>query len=190
MYACGRDKTSVTSNHILSRYIRLQLGINNAPSSFQGPIHAIISTFNRQFARLDLDGISMCSKSVSNHLLISNPSLAYCPVPLCCWGGVNASFLCSKFYLLIHVIVPGRPTSLDEATDAIGGLKQPSNVTDLEMFLLLGSVFHWLPRASTNLRPAQQKASGRTALSLWRSWQNGRSRDMISLSLVVILTGS
>lgn len=121
--------------------IRMLLGIKNAPIMFQSAVDVIISTVKWQFGFGYLDDIVIFSKSNSNHLshLLSVPgSLSDASVLL---KLKKCFFLDGDIDYLGQIINRGKFAISDKAADAILGLKQPPNPTELKMFPSLCNVF-------------------------------------------------
>lgn len=63
-----RDKTAVTSHHILYRFVRMPLGQKNTPVTFQRAADAILSPAKWQLAIVCLDDTVVFSSSPHDHV--------------------------------------------------------------------------------------------------------------------------
>ena len=63
-----REKTAVTTHVRLFQYIRLPLGLNNAPTSFQRLLENIPQNYIGKFVILYIDNIPIFSSTFEDHL--------------------------------------------------------------------------------------------------------------------------
>lgn len=136
-----RDKTAFTSHHGLLQFIRMPLGIRNAPGTIQQVVYAILSPVRRQYTLMYLYDTDIFSGTPQEHIRHVRKAL-----PLPRDAGVafklkNCRLSTTTIDYLSHVVRPKHLKVSSHTTDAIRGLKALTNFTELRYFLGLCNVF-------------------------------------------------
>lgn len=131
---------------------------NNATSLFHPSMDVIPLTIKYQFGLVYLDDIVIFSKSVSDHFshLHSVPGILFdaCVLFKLIW----CFFFGDKIDYPGHVIKAGKLIMSDKETDSIRELKQPTNMTDLKLFLDLCNVSRrFVPNSARFPAPLNKK---------------------------------
>lgn len=125
-----KDKTAFTWHHGLFSFIRMQLGLNNAPGTFRWVIAVILSQVKWQYALVYHDDAIVFSKSLEQHLDHVSTVLS-----LLKYAGVSLKmkkclFFTDQVYYLGHIIRLGKLQVAAKTTEAVEGLQEPSKVSE------------------------------------------------------------
>lgn len=132
----GPRYTSFTCDHILYRFIRMPLGIRNAPGIFRRTMDLILKTVKWQFALVYLDCIFVFSRILGEHafpmwlvLKLLNTADVSFKVKRC-------EFLTDTTNCIGHLIRPSCFVFAFHSTDAIRGLQELTTLPSSNRFLL------------------------------------------------------
>jgi hypothetical protein len=136
-----RDKKTFCSHARTFRFLRMPLGLRNAPATFQRAIEIIISGLKWRTCLVYLDDIIIYSNSREDHY-------HHVDEVLMTLGKAGLSLKLKKCHFfkdtvgyLGHVIRPGRLEVAEKNTAALKEAKFPKTQTELKSFLRLFNVY-------------------------------------------------
>lgn len=154
----NRDKTAITLHDDLYRFVRMPIGLMNAPGTIQRTMEGILASIKWQFALVYLDDIFIFSKVPEKHVnhfkhMLTLPQRAGVTSKL-----EKCSFFTDTINYLGHVIRPRRLMIDADTADAIKKLKEPRIITELCSFLGLCNVFQrFFPSFARKVAPLNHK---------------------------------
>ena len=136
-----RDKTAFTSHAGTFRFIRMPVGLTNAPATFQRTIDILLSRYRLQSCLVYLDDIIIFSKNKEDHLHHVEQVLA----AMNCAGVTlklsKCSFFTHRVKYLGYIIKSGR-LEIDTAhVKSLREAKPPTTKTELRSFLGVCNVY-------------------------------------------------
>lgn len=126
-----KDKTIVTSHCRLFRFLRMSIGLKNAPATSQGVVGIILSKMKWEYALVYIEDVLMYARTVEEHL-IHVEHVLYLLKDAKLTQTVEKCFLFKNVLAYLgHVVPYGRLQKATKTQDAVNGAQPPTIQTEL-----------------------------------------------------------
>lgn len=124
-----RDKTSLVTHRSAFRWIRMPLGLQNTPATFQRNLDLILPRVYFKTCLNYLDGVLIFLRKLENHVKHIDEVLTLSENACVSLKLLNCQFLCKILDYLGHVLLPGRITIAKNWTSTIADANCPQDLT-------------------------------------------------------------
>lgn len=122
-------------------FIRMPIGLWNAPGTFQRSIDVVLATVKWQFSMVYVKDIVICFETQETHTRHTREYLTLLSKTGVILKLKKCQFITEPIDYLGQLIRPRRLKHASHTTDAILGTQEPTSITELRSFLFPCNVF-------------------------------------------------